>query len=212
MPLWPVAGQDFDGLARGISSSTNWAFLLTPDPDGQNISSFLRPFDHSGFNVSIWDHLALSDHFVSQFSFSSESSTAFFGNGQNVTSTLLNITNSVTSSIMRWDSKVVALGTGWRQEPSIKVQWAWLALPLAMVVCSAILLVSVVAASRRHGAPHWKSSPLPFLFHGIRSWNDDEVADLVGGRLEKVHKMEDRARSKRIRIVTSLKGGRWLAE
>lgn len=212
MPLWPVAGQDFGGLARGIDSSDNWALLLTPDTDRENVSTPLPPFDHSGFNVSVWDHMALSDHFVSKFSFRSESSTAFFGDGQNVTSTLLNITDSVTNSIMRWNSETAARGIVWRQEPSVKVQWEWLALPLALVVFSAILLVSVVVASWHYNAPHWKSSPLPFVFHGIRDWNDDEELELVEGRLEKVHVMEDRARIKRVRIVESLKGGRWLAE
>lgn len=156
--------------------------------------------------------MGLADHFASKFNFSSDTTTALFANGENVSSTLSNITSSVTNSIMRWDPELTALGIVWHQEPSIKVQWGWLALPLAVVVCSAILLASMIVASRHYDAPHWKSSPLPFLYHGIRNWDDDEELDLVEGRLEKVHVMEDRAKSKRVQIVTSLKGGRWLEQ
>ena len=144
--------------------------------------------------------------------FSSESSTALFGDGQDVTSTLSNITNSVTNSIMRSNTETAALGIIWHQEPIVKIQWGWLALPLAVVVCSAILLASIIVASRHYDAPRWKSSPLPFLYHGIRNWSDDEEQDLAEGRLEKVHVMENRARSKKVYLCKSLKGGRWLEE
>lgn len=155
--------------------------------------------------------MALSNYFVSNFNFTSQSTTAFFGDGQNVTSTLLNITNSITKSVMQSNPETAGLGIVWHQEPSTKVHWWWLAFPLAVVVSSAILLASMILASRHYNAPHWKSSPLPFLFHGIRNWNDDEELDLFEGRLEKVRAMEVRAKSKRVQIVTSLKGGRWLA-
>lgn len=155
--------------------------------------------------------MALAYHFASELNFSSVSPTALFGNGENVSSTLSNVTSSVTNAIMRWDPELAALGIVWHQEPVIKIQWGWLALPLAVVVSSAILLVSMIVASRHYDAPHWKSSPLPFLYHGIRKWDDGEERDLVEGRLEKVHVMEDRAKSKRVQIFKSLKGGRWLA-
>lgn len=156
--------------------------------------------------------MALAYHFASELNFSSVSPTALFGNGENVSSTLSNVTSSVTNAIMRWDPELAALGIVWHQEPVLKIQWGWLALPLAVVVSSAILLASMILASWHYDAPHWKSSPLPFLYHGIRKWDDDEERDLVEGRLEKVHAMEDRARSKRVQIVKSIRGGRWLAE
>lgn len=211
MPLWPAADQDFGGLSRVGSSTGNWVFFLTPDINGENVSSPLPPFDHSVFNVSIYDHMALSDYFISNFDFTSYQTIALFGDRQNVTSGLLNITNSITKLVMRWNPEMAAPGIVWHQEPSTKVHWWWLAFPLAVVVSSAILLASMILASRHYNAPHWKSSPLPFLFHGIRNWNDDEELDLFEGRLEKVRAMEGRAKSKRVQIVTSLKGGRWLA-
>lgn len=212
MPLWPVAGQDLGGLARGVASYDNWDFLLTTDTDHGIVSSSLPPFLQSGLNVSIYDHISLSTFFSNQFRFTSESKTALFGDGQDVASTLTNISNSVTNAIMRSDNGALALGIIWHQEPIIKIQWVWLTLPLVVVVSSAILLVSMILASRRYNAPRWKSSPLPILFHGVRNWDDEEEHDLVEGRLEKLNEMEDRAKTKRVRIFTSLKGGRWLAE
>ncbi|KAG6358048.1 hypothetical protein INS49_013932 [Diaporthe citri] len=206
------SSQDLGGLSKAYDvSEGNWVVFLTPDVNGENVSSPLPPFDHSVFNVSIYDHLALSNYFISNFNFTSESITALFGNGRNVTSTLLNITNSITKSVMRWNPELAALGIVWQQESSTKVHWWWLVFPLAVVISSAILLASMMVASRHYNAPNWKSSPLPFLFHGIRDWNDDEELDLVEGRLEKVDVMEGRAKSKQVQIVTSLEGGRWLA-
>lgn len=197
MPLNPVAGQDLGGLnTSSKSSSGNWVFLLTPDTNPQTVSAPLPPFDHIGFNVSIYDHIGLSNHFVSKFNFSSESNTALFGDGQDVSSTLSNITNSVTNSIMRSSNETVALGMVWQQQPIIKVQWGWLSFPLAVVVCSAILLASMIVASQHYDAPHWKSSPLPFLFHGIRDWSNDEELDLAEGRLEKMYVMEGQSKVK----------------
>ncbi|KAJ0114471.1 hypothetical protein J7T55_010861 [Diaporthe amygdali] len=212
LPLWPVAGQDFGGLARG-QRAYNWELLLTPNTDRSNTSSPWSPFDHGGLNVSIYEHTALSSFLVDKFNTSgpeSESKATLFGNGQNVTSTIRNITDSMTNAIVRSSSKLPALGIVWHQEPVIHVQWAWLALPLVLVLLSAILLASTVVATKRFHAPQWKSSPLPLLYHGIRNWDDDEEQDLVEGRLERVHVMEDRARSKQVRIFTTSKGGRWL--
>lgn len=212
MPLMPVQGQDFGGLATNNRSFTNWVFLLTTETDHRTVSTPLPPFDHNEFSISIYDHFALSEDFWKRFTFSSESITALFGDGQSVTSTLANISDSITNAIMRSDPDMAALGIVWHQEPTIEIQWGWLALPLVVVVSSATLLASMILASRQHNAPRWKSSPLPLLFHGIRNWDDEEEHDLEEGRLEKVSAMEDRAKTKRIRIFTSLKGGRWLAE
>lgn len=211
VPLWPVAGQDFGGLASGLYVSSNWVFMLTTDADGGNVSSPLPPFDHSGFNVSINDHLALSLLFVKQLN-SSARSYSLFDNKKDVTSTLKNITESITNSIMRSNLEYAALGVTWHQEPSLQIQWGWLVLPIALVVCSTILLISVMVASRHFHAPQWKSSPLPFLYHGLQKWEINEEDDLLAGRLESVHAMENRAKTKRVRILTSPKGGRWLTE
>lgn len=135
----------------------------------------------------------------------------YVGAWQDVPSTLKNVTDSLTGAIMRLNGESVALGIVWRQEPSYKIGWGWLAFPLVLVFSSAILLVLMIVASRNYDAPHWKSSLLPFLFHGIRNWDDDEKLDLGEGQLERVHVMEHKAKSKRVRIVTSPKGGRWLA-
>jgi hypothetical protein len=126
----------------------------------------------------------------------SESATAFFASGQDVISTLANITASMTNKIPLSGSGLSAQGIVWQQQSIITIQFAWLALPLVLILLSAILLVSTVLMARSSAVPVWKSSPLPFLYHGIREWDDKEEQDLLQGRLEKVHTMEDRARIK----------------
>lgn len=95
-------------LQPQLSPSDNWPFL-TPNVDGKNVSDPLPPFNHSGFSVGIYDHMALAYHFASELNFSSVSPTALFGNGENVSSTLSNVTRSVTNAIMRWDPELAAL-------------------------------------------------------------------------------------------------------
>lgn len=170
----------------------------------------MAPFDHSGYNVSIYDHVTLASFLVEEFTIDSEARTALFGNAQNVTALVSNITDSMTNMIMKRGSGMTALGVAWHEEPVFHIQRAWLALPLALVLSSAILLVSIITTSRHLHAPEGKSSPLPYLYHGIQKWDDKEENDLIEGRLEKMHVMKDRARSKRVQIFTTLEGGRWL--
>ncbi|KAI2470932.1 hypothetical protein F4781DRAFT_441357 [Annulohypoxylon bovei var. microspora] len=212
LPLWPVKGQDFGGLARGQTTFSNWIFMLTLDSNGGNVSSALPPFDHSGFNVGIYDHMAITNFFLGKFNISSESKTVPFSSGENVTSTLANVTARMTKKIPRSGSETIAPGVIWQQQSIIRIQFAWLALPLSLVLCSAILFIMTVLVTRRFCVPVWKSSPLPFLYHGIQEWDDDEKRDLVDGRLEKLHLMEGRASLTRVRMFRSPQGGSWLAK
>ncbi|KAG8157784.1 hypothetical protein KVR01_012446 [Diaporthe batatas] len=214
--LRPVANQALSGLnTSSIHISTdvyNWPFMLTPDIDGNNVSSPLPPFDHSELNVSLYDHIALSTDLFTKLNFLDHTVSPGFGEGENVSSTLANIANSMTNAIMRSANESVALGMVWQQQYVVKVRWGWLTLPYALVIGSATLLSSMIVASWHYDVPQWKSSPLPLLFHGIRNWNDDEELDLAKGRLERMYAMENRARSKKVQLRKCLGGGRWLAE
>jgi hypothetical protein len=210
--LWSVEGQDFGGLARGLTTGSNWVFLLTPDSSGKNVSSALSPFDNSAFNVSIYDHFALSQFLANIFNITSASTADYFALGQNVTTTMANISNSMTNRIPSSDSEVVAQGIVWQQPPIIRIQFAWLVLPLVLILFSAILLIATVLMTRRSRVPVWKSSILPFLYHGIREWDDAEERDIVEGRLEKMHVMDHKSSSKRVRMITSAEGGTWLTK
>lgn len=212
--LRPVADQALSGLnASSISTDIyDWPLMLTPDAEGRNVSNPLPPFDHSELNVSLYDHIALSTDLFTKFNFIDQTVSPRFSEGENVSSTLSNIANSITNSIMRSTNETLALGMVWQQQHVMKVRWGWLALPYAIVVCSATLLSSTIVASWHYDVPQWKSSPLPLIFHGIRDWNEDDKLDLAKGRLEKMYMMEDTACSKKVQLRRGVSGGRWLAE
>lgn len=187
--------------------------MLTPDTDGKkNVSNPLPPFDHSELNVSLYDHVALSTDFFNNFNFIDQTVSPRFSEGENASSTLSDIANSMMNSIMRSTNETVALGMVWQQQYVMKIRWGWLALPYALVVCSATLLSSMMVASWHYDVPQGKSSPLPLILHGIRNWNEVEELDLAKGRLETMHMMEDRAWSEKVQLHRGLNGGRWLAE
>lgn len=49
----------------------------------------------------------------------------------------------------------------------VHVRWAWLTLPVTCVVSALVYLVTIILMTRRLGALVWKSSVLPYLFHGL---------------------------------------------
>lgn len=184
--------------------------MLTPDSSGSNSSPILPPFNYSSFAINILDHYSIQQFLATELNFSSESHEYYFTAGQNVISTMANLGSAMTTQISQFDSNLSAKGIIWQQRSVIKIQFAWLALPLALVIFSAILLVLTSLMTRWLRVPLWKSSPLPLLYHGIQEWDDDEKRDIVEGRLEKVHTMEDDASLKRVRIFKSPYGGTWL--
>ncbi|KAK9779627.1 hypothetical protein SCAR479_03693 [Seiridium cardinale] len=185
--------------------------LLTANGNGGNDSSSSTPVGQAGFNVNIYDHLALSGFLAKILTFQGEKEDDYFASGENVVFTAANIADIMTSKILMSSPGTVAQGTMWHSESILKIRWAWLVLPLTLVAMSALLLVSTILATKRLHAPLWKSCPLPFLYHGIREWDNNEEADLSGGRLERVHAMKHQARLMSGRIVTTPEGGTWLA-
>jgi hypothetical protein len=210
--LWSVEGQDFGGLARGLTVRSNWVLLLTPDSSGNNVSTALPPFNNSAFNVSIYDHFAISEFLAPIFNITSASTADYFASGQNVTTTMARISNSMTNRIPSADSQVVAQGIVLRQLSIIRIQFAWLVLPLVLILLSTILVIATVLTTRRSRVPVWKSSILPLLYHGIREWDDAEERDVVEGRLEQMHVMDQRGSLKLVRMSTSGEGGTWLTK
>ncbi|KAK8040354.1 hypothetical protein PG991_000142 [Apiospora marii] len=58
-------------------------------------------------------------------------------------------------------------GKAWRQETYIEVRWAFLTLPLVVLVATLALLCAAVWRSWDKGARVWKSSSLALLFHDV---------------------------------------------
>ncbi|KAK8005682.1 hypothetical protein PG990_011719 [Apiospora arundinis] len=96
-------------------------------------------------------------------------------------------------------------GKAWRQETYIEVRWAFLTLPLLVLVATWALLGVAVGRSMGKGAQIWKSSGLALLFHDVYTEAAAErecVADYVD-RIEK---------GQHTRLHKQKVAGRWRCE
>ncbi|KAI0148251.1 hypothetical protein F4776DRAFT_606813 [Hypoxylon sp. NC0597] len=74
--------------------------------------------------------------------------------------------NSVNSSSIN--------GIGRNTVTYIAITWAWLSLPIALVVLTFVMLLVVVVRNNARGVAIWKSSSLALLFHNLEGWDEAE--------------------------------------
>ncbi|KAF1986175.1 hypothetical protein K402DRAFT_91502 [Aulographum hederae CBS 113979] len=74
----------------------------------------------------------------------------------------------------------VLRGEAFQRQTIVSVQWAWLAVPVASVLLTAIFLSVTAIRSSQHQMALWKSSSLALLFHELQVWSahDLEVDDM----------------------------------
>ena len=88
-----------------------------------------------------------------------------------------------------------ALGVTWQSETIVRVRWAWLSLPAALLAASLVFLGATVLGTTRGRVGIWKSSTLALLFHGLGERGEEGV-----GGVEHVVGMEERARRMWVRL------------
>ncbi|KAI6084772.1 hypothetical protein F4821DRAFT_279885 [Hypoxylon rubiginosum] len=117
------------------------------------------------------------------------------------------ITDSLSNTIRTGSGWTRANGTVWIQDTVIQIQWSWMGLPIALVVLGTLFLVATSVIDRKYGVPLWKSSQIPFLFHGVEDWNEFEKKEMRQGLLEKKIGMEKRAAEIEVRIDKNEQSG-----
>lgn len=85
------------------------------------------------------------------------------------------IADSMTESIRTAGNSTAYSGTGFNSVTYIEITWAWLALPIALVVLTFVLLLVVILRNRASGTPVWKSSSMALLFHNLEGWDQSEL-------------------------------------
>ena len=58
-------------------------------------------------------------------------------------------------------------GTAYRERLFVHVRWAWMVLPVALVVFSVVFLISSMLQTRSNKVKAWKSNPLALLFSDV---------------------------------------------
>ena len=86
------------------------------------------------------------------------------------------IANSMTVALRQGPTDYVAdpdhsiyvvKGTTWAMETYLHVRWAWITLPVCLVLLSSFFLVATIISSRQKDIALWKSSTLPLLFNHV---------------------------------------------
>lgn len=88
-----------------------------------------------------------------------------------------------------------ALGVTWESQTIVRVRWAWLSLPCALLAATLLFFGITVAGTSKARLDIWKSSALALLFHGLE--------DPSSGGAEcpnHVTEMKEQARKMRVRF------------
>jgi hypothetical protein len=131
----------------------------------------------------------------------------------NITQSMYNLANSLTT-VMRSDplklytsylpvNQTVSgtvTGTVWTQRQFVTVRWAWLALPVILLVLAIIVFVAAIVETHSSRVGLWLSSPLTLFFHGRRT---DRSADdhWETESLMTAEKMQNAAKDMRARFT-----------
>lgn len=136
----------------------------------------------------------------------------------NVTRAMKNLAQHMTTEIRAIDpdilqqkqrnasviaSQQVIVGNVLAQKQFITVEWAWLTLPIVLLVSATFLLLAVFSKTKNNRVGLWQSSPLTLFFHGQQS---GEIKAFGPNELDTADKMLNAAAGLQQRIRRALKG------
>lgn len=171
----------------------------------QNGTETLYPFSNSTVLMLDYEVMGLSHFLADILSHGINTSTtqSFLSvavlPGNNVSAVMANVATSLTNAMRMGLNSTVVRGVVWQQQTVIRIQYAWLALPMALLLLSAALLAASMLGYRS-GAPVWKSSAYALWYHGLMEWDEQEVKDLVDGCLEATEEMDESSRTMEVQL------------
>lgn len=159
------------------------------------------------FQVSMWDLGALlyffpSDHFSGKLavgespaSFSAGITPGVWSPGRNVSQVLQNMARGMTDQL-RSSYNATAHGLTASSVVLVRVQWPWLALPFAVVLAAAVLLLAEMLESRRsRNISLWKSSSTALLYHSV-----SPTQDIMSTQIQSPRQLEKLAKATRVSL------------
>ena len=111
---------------------------------------------------------------------------------------------AMTNEMLRGDNTTKVTGSMGTLDTILIVRWAWISLPLGVVIGSAIFLLLTVGATARAKAPIWKADLLPVLFHGLHL---GAVQEEIANGLEERTAMRSYANDIDVRLVHTAMNG-----
>lgn len=170
-------------------TGVDWLNGTRPLPPFHDSTFTLNNWRISGFGIFLRQLL----HYDILSNDSIENSVAeFLSYPANISEVMANVAESVTIYLRQNNrNATTAWGDVWQQVTIVEVRWAWLILPALVISITAALLIAAILSSKSDisAVTSWKSSSLPFLFHGIRDWGHDEWEALRAGEFESIKQM-----------------------
>lgn len=182
----------------GDDDAEFWNLVPNATADSQDGREALPPFKNSTFLLSRSDDTALKEFLANVIKVGNPA--IMIGNAleypANMTSLIINTTDSMTNAVRTGRNATRAQGTIWDPGTYIVVQWPWLILPILLILFSTLFLVIVMLFTSKRNMPLWKSALLPFIFHGLEpdDLGEGERRKLHTGRLEMKYEMEQKAK------------------
>ena len=101
---------------------------------------------------------------------------------QNITALMEGLATSMTSYLRNvgGNNETTAIGTTSKMETYVHVRWAWLGLPIGLLILSTIFLIITMITSKRRGFAIWKTSSLAMLFHGLDGIQEHHAVESRG--------------------------------
>ncbi|KAJ4359627.1 uncharacterized protein N0V89_000182 [Didymosphaeria variabile] len=102
----------------------------------------------------------------------------------NITRHLERMTDAITNVVRSYPNASYTDGSAFSQETYVAVRWQWLALPLALLILSAIFLIATIKKTADEGV--WKSSAIATLLYGLPDHVQKQITTAVQGDLPRV--------------------------
>ena len=206
------AGATFEDSTYKEASPTEIDFTnVTHAPSGQKPFSILKidpALNRTRFGtymINSYDWYMMSQFMAAQFSYNGkllpddtddQGVPIMLYQTRDMPSMISKLADSLTNMIRLSDDRYFVEGQAFQSEVFINIQWAWLSLPVLVVLSANVLLAIMILQTWRSQTPVWKSSLLAFLLHGMKH----DSLDTGGAATGLLSDMELLAEQKKVRL------------
>ena len=113
---------------------------------------------------------------------------------KNMSDVFNHLAGGISRQIRIADGSRPAVGSALADETFVQVRWAWMALPLAVLSCTILLLAGSIIRDKKGATRIWKSSSIALLVHSLQGF------DQQGENLSDLEKMDTFARAIKVRL------------
>jgi hypothetical protein len=159
-----------DTSGQDISGNTHYNFTNIPKHFNTNLNSSYYVGENSFLAIQNFLGFSGLAQAGGGYTFSGTYTEAVWnawGKDGDLGTFIANLARSMTNN-MRETSSAAALdmyaGQAFQEKLFIQVRWAWMVLPIVLVVFSVLFLVATMAETRRNQVKAWKSNALALLF------------------------------------------------